>query len=72
MVGEHLFILSEGHRASQETVQEQGTLRLDFPFCPKDTEQVKRLCKSKERYAVWRGPIVAQFLGVSLKQYLRP
>ena len=32
-------ILSEGHRASQ-----------DFPFCPKDTEQVKRLCQSTERY----------------------
>ena len=24
--------------------------RLDFPFCPKDTEQVKRLCQSTERY----------------------
>ena len=24
--------------------------RLGFPFCPKDTEQVKRLCKSTERY----------------------
>ena len=23
---------------------------LDFPFCPKDTEQVKRLCQSTERY----------------------
>ena len=23
---------------------------VDFPFCPKDTEQVKRLCQSTERY----------------------
>ena len=24
--------------------------RIEFPFCPKDTEQVKRLCQSTERY----------------------
>ena len=41
-------ILSEGHRASHETVQEHGTLRLSIR--PKDTEQVKRLCQSTERY----------------------
>ena len=27
-----------------------GKIKIDFPFCPKDTEQVKRLCQSTERY----------------------
>ena len=38
-----------------ETVLMHGTLYrrhtdYRFPFCPKDTEQVKRLCQSMERY----------------------
>ena len=37
-------------RARQKVRDGAGEACLDFPFCPKDTERVKRLCQSTERY----------------------
>ena len=44
-------VLSDGTAYIESIDAELARLEgLDFPFCPKDTEQVTRLCKSTERY----------------------
>jgi hypothetical protein len=43
-----LYILSPGQRLQACAKRTTGSSYFEFPFCPKDTEQVMRLCKNTE------------------------